>query len=333
MKKIILHVGSGKTGSTSIQHALFESKHVNDDTIKYPNLLNHKSNQIFRFAFCPSSDTPSNIKGKYENDSIGYAEYQDEIKKAFAEDVSGYNTVIISSEFLFLSSKSEVNKIKIFLNDLGFTEIHVIMYLRPPSKYYLSVAQQALKNQSKMPTPDRFRYNLIRAIDNWNTIKPASLTVKEFDRNELYQGDVVKDIELYINSKLGEPIHLNSVKQKNETMSVEGTVILQEYFKVLDKCNFRYDLRMKYIQRAREFVKIATVGSKPVLKVDIENYINLKYKNEIEDISSRYNIFNDIVNISKVNVDYSFDKNKMVDFFDIVTKFDIEEYLSLKTKF
>lgn len=83
MKKIILHVGSGKTGSSSVQRALYESRENNSAIFTYPSLLKSVSSQIFRFAFCPSSNTPSNIRGKYFNKHEAYTEYQESIKDSF----------------------------------------------------------------------------------------------------------------------------------------------------------------------------------------------------------------------------------------------------------
>ena len=100
MKKIILHIGSGKTGSSSIQQALYECRKENEAIFKYPKLLNFKGSQIFRFAFCPSSNTPSNIKGKYNNQPEAYAEYQESIKKSFISEVKNEEVVVVSSEFV-----------------------------------------------------------------------------------------------------------------------------------------------------------------------------------------------------------------------------------------
>lgn len=329
MSKIILHVGSGKTGSTSIQRAFFESKKHNDSIIKYPNLLGHKSSQIFRFAFCPSSATPSNIRGKYINDHKGYANYQEEIKRAFIEEVDGADAVFVSSEFLFLSTEEEVRSISDFLKALGFDEVHIIMYLRDPAKYYLSVAQQALKNQANMPTPEQFRYDLIGAVKNWKSINPASLSIKEFDRSKLFQGDVIKDIEKFVNKNIEQPIRLNLSRQQNETMSVEGTIILQEFYTLLSQCDFEFSDREKYVSRAKKFSRLAYIGTKPVLKEEISMYIHKRFNTEITQLNKSYDIFTEL--LTSVDSD-KIELKAVKSFLDIVTDFDIDNYLCLKSK-
>jgi hypothetical protein len=333
MKKIILHVGSGKTGSTSIQKSLYECKKVNDSAIFYPTLLNHKSSQIFRFAFCSVNDTPSNIKAKYggEDRSQEYSIFQQQIKDSFKSQVEGHDNVVVSSEFLFLSTKDEVEQIKKFLHELGFEEIHVIMYLRDPAKYYLSVAQQSLKNQFTMPKPDGFRYNIRGAIENWESITPTSLTVKEFDRSCLQEGDVVKDFEGYLNSH-SVNVALNLSSAKNETMSVEGTVILQEYHRLLDlDKNLDKDKIQEHKLRARRFSNISSQGTKPILKEDICKFVHKNYFESIVFLNRVYGIFDSLLVESETcSVVLTVPEYRL--FTDIVDGFNINIYLDLINK-
>ena len=327
IKKIILHIGSGKTGSTSIQRALFECKPHNEYCYTYPTLLKYKNSQVFRFAFCDSSKTTSDIRGKYYGKDAEYFKFQEAIKNSFIKQIEAHDTVIVSSEFLFSSSQKEVLKIKSFLDGLGFTEIHIVMYLRDPAKYYLSVAQQALKTQHKTPTPDNFQYDLIGAVDNWSAIEPTSITVKEFDRDMLIGGDVVEDFGHYINHVLGTDITLSLSQTQNESMSVEGAVILQEFHKLLSRCNFDFETRTPYVQRARKFSRVATLGSKPVLKPEIVQYIYQRYQSDILKLYERFNIFSSLLNKDFVTTST---QPRVVDFLDIVTQFDIDSYLDLK---
>jgi hypothetical protein len=329
MKSIILHVGSGKTGSTSIQRALYLGKKNNDVSIYYPLLLDAKHNQIFRFAFCDAENTPSNIKREFSGEKLKYQAYQNKIKKSFAEQVADKKDVVVSSEFLFLSSSEEVKEIKKYLTDLGFEKIHVVMYLRDPAKYYLSVAQQALKNQHVMPRPDNFRYDIEGAIDNWASIDPASLTVKEFDREKLYNQDIVHDFKKLLFS-MGYDIDLKLNMAMNESMSVEGTMVLQEFHKVLENSALSKDEVSLYLQRARKYSRVASAGTKPTLKPEISKFIYNRYSGVIDNLQSNYNLFNDLQSHTNST---AIDPSCYTDFFNIVCSFDIEQYLKAKSNF
>jgi hypothetical protein len=328
MKKIVLHIGAGKTGSTSIQRALFAGKKTNDNVIKYPD-LGTKSSQVFRFAFCESNDTPSNIRNRFKSSIEEYRQYQQEIKNLFIEECSDSDCVIVSSEFLFLSSESEVSNIKVFLTELGFTEIHVVMYLRDPAKYYLSVAQQALKNQYLMPTPMDFRYNIDDAINNWSSINPTSLAIREFDKGRLFDGDVVKDFNQYLNS-IGFYIVLELKSAQNETMSVEGTIILQEFHRVLQLSSLCQKDRNEMIQRARDFSRKASLGTKPILKPEIEDYIYQRYEALVLRLQSNYGLFTSFKREDITERQVSIDKRHFKNFSDIVTEVNLDAYLKLK---
>lgn len=333
MKKIILHVGSGKTGSTSIQKALYECKNENDSQLFYPTILNHKGNQIFRFAFCDISDTPSNIKVKFKNDPQGYTDYQKAIKKSFEENIKDHDNIIVSSEFLFLSDNDEVAAIKAYLTNLGFTEIHVIMYLRDPAKYYLSVAQQALKNHYKLPSPDNFRYDMYDAIGNWELISPQSTIFKEFDKSFLHNGDVISDFNQYIKN-FGYKFKLKLENAKNESMSVEGTVILQDFHRLLELSNLDESEVTNNKLRARRFSNKAAKGTKPVLNVDIADYIYNKKYTEIAKVANEYGVFKELlVVLSKKKKTIARVKLGEVKLFtDIVSEFDLNNYLELLNK-
>src|SRR5690554_3366923 len=110
-KTAVIHVGSGKTGSTSIQNSLFREKDENDELIKYPLLLGN-NNQKFRFAFCKLENTPSNIRAQYKGSKEGFEDFQNQIKKCFEAEIAGCDDVLISSEFLFLSSLKEIKNIR-----------------------------------------------------------------------------------------------------------------------------------------------------------------------------------------------------------------------------
>ncbi|MBB1298293.1 hypothetical protein [Pseudoalteromonas sp. SR41-7] len=333
MKKIILHVGSGKTGSTSIQKALYECKKENDSKLFYPTILNHKGNQIFRFAFCEISDTPSNIKAKFKNDPQGYSDYQKAIKESFEENIKGHDDIIVSSEFLFLSNNDEVATIKAYLTNLGFTEIHVIMYLRDPAKYYLSVAQQALKNHYKLPSPSGFRYEMLEAINHWRSINVASFTLKEFDRACLYKGDVIVDFHKYI-EQLGYEFELKLATAKNETMSVEGTVILQDFHRLLELAGLdETEYRAEKI-RARTFSNKATKGTKPILHDNIAAYIYKKKYDEVIYIAEEYKVFTSLTEILLLNEDGPANEtlSSIELFTDIVSGFNMSAYIELLKK-
>lgn len=323
-KKAILHIGSGKTGSTSIQASL--SKLPDTVPISYPKLLTYTNNQIFRFAFCRLEDTPKNIKLKYENDPAGFIEFQ----KAIIDDFAQANTlnnkdVIISSEFLFLSSKNEVLAIKEFLSSLGFDEFHVIAYVRNPASYYLSVAQQALKTGPKLPQPSSFEYSIKNAIENWQNLEANSFTLREFSREKLIGNDVVKDFESFLGD-MGISCTLPNAKKQNETMSAEATQIIQDAQRILKNNALDKQAMLNSWVEIRKFVASdrAKFGSKPKLKKEIEHIIGWRFRDEVNFLVDNYNI------LTKFEANECYQKHQYKEFYDVIDEFSVEAYLDLK---
>lgn len=327
MKKIILHVGSGKTGSTSIQSSLYLNNKKNSSSLTFPPLLQYKNNQIFRFAFCNLENTPSDIRSKYLGDDEGYKKFQNDIKTSFERNTFGCENVIISSEFLFLSSREEALNIKEYLNELGFDEIHIVMYLRDPASYYLSVAQQSVKNNYRLPRLNNFGYNMIGAIDIWKSIQPKSLTVKEFCRDTLLNHDVVIDFEAYL-ATLGYSISLGSSAISNQTMSTEGCFFLQNFHWTLNQLDLKADQVTEYKDKARKFSKHAVGGTKPILKNKYKNSILSLYKDEMVKIYEEFGIFKQQ---TQPNARDEVEQPKL--FIDLVEGFDFDVYLKLMRGF
>jgi len=326
-KKAILHIGSGKTGSTTLQRVLYKNKPSNDGHLFYPALLGHTNNQIFRFPFCDINDTPRNIFLKYDGKPEDYKYYQNEILRELTEVCSEKESILISSEFLFLSSKKEVSSIKKFLNSLGFTEIHLILYIRNPADYYLSVAQQAIKNSHRIPSPSRFRYDILGAIESWKNIEAKTFSIREFDRSKLIEGDIVVDFQEML-VHLGFDLQLKGNEVTNETMSVEASIIMHEAQMLLAKQKLNNVCLSEYLKKIRAFSNkpASKVGTKPKLKSSVKSSILYNYKREIEILKADFSIFQDLCvedcNRELIENVFSFD--------EIVDGFSLDAYLKIK---
>lgn len=330
MKKLIIHVGCGKAGSTSIQRALLECREENRHLFTYPVIPNSPGNQVLRFAFCEVSDTPLNVKQRFSGDDkkLAYKAYQQEIKEAFIKECADANTVVLSSEFWFISSSEEVSDFKDFITSAGFEDVHIVMYLRDPARYYLSVAQQALKNQSRIPNYKNFRYDFVGAIESWMLLNPNSFQVVEFDRNKLFDGDIVTDFCNRLKF-IGVDANLYLNKSLNETLSSEATQAIQNCYLFIDDNNLSPMEELSLKKRIKNLINEGGKGSKPKLKHSIESDIHLRYMNDISSVRERFGVFTDFVE-PKDGV--SLQDFKVNFFKDIVEDFDEEILVSLENE-
>jgi len=334
MKKIVLHVGSGKAGSTSIQQALLQSQEKNSGLYTYPVLPNTPGNQIIRHAFCKGNSSRNKIAGKNGfGEELSLDEYQEVIKLSFKYQCERSKNVIISSEFLFGSSEGEVKEFGVFLRDLGFYEIHAIIYLRDPASYYLSLAQQALKKQYKIPQPTNFKYEMIGAADRWLSISPASMTIREFSALSLQNGDIVRDFEEYL-LRCGIAVSLNIDRRRNETLPCEIIQAMQDIHQYLSNSKFDGHVKAERLRKIRKLIREEKLkGTKPQLLCSIEDYIHKRFLSEIMELYSRYGIFKNLVNKpTNKKMDYN-DLEQISLFRDIVQSFDVVLYEKIRSQY
>jgi hypothetical protein len=332
MRKIVLHIGSGKTGTTSIQQALLKDKTNDNINYNFPDLGNNIGNQIIKFAFIPRHSVPEKLANNYsktKSSNINF--FQEDIRYLFRKQCEDFHNIVISSEFLFSLSKYEAIDFASYLRHIGFDEIHVIMYLRDPADYYLSLTQQTIKSRATIAGPQKFKFNAMSAINNWSHINPDTLTIKEFNVKYLFNGNVVKDFEYYLN-KLDIHANLISDTYFNTTMSSELCQIFQD-FNMLKSSN-----KTIHPKIFNEFIKYSKlnskIGNKPALKTTIRESIYIRFHKDIEKLNSEYNLFKDI----NLNLDHarnkSIEPNKnIINFKDICHNFDDDLYRSLSSKF
>lgn len=328
IKEVVIHIGSGKTGSTSIQRALYESIDTNKTIINYPIIGNNKNNQIIRFAFCKLNQAPSNIVSDFKDkDPSVFKEYQETIKRQFEEQCQNNSPIVVSSEFLFLAQLDEINHFKSYLMGLGFSSFKIIAYVRDPSKYYLSLAQQALKNSAKIPQPDTFQYGFVNAVKLWSLTFKTDVILREFSINKLDNGDVVDDFSNRLN-ELGYGVKLNLSQRLNESVSAEATQAMQDLYSQLRLNTLNSNQRRQLRIRMGAFIRLkAGNGSKPVLREDIETKINIRFKNNLTWINEHFGLFSEIVKTESTQVNNT---TQIKSFKEIVTKFDERIYKDYK---
>ncbi|HDZ5081427.1 TPA: hypothetical protein RTH17_001841, partial [Campylobacter jejuni] len=223
-----LHIGTMKTGTSSIQDFLYKNQ----------NLL-----KIQKTLY------PISIKNSWHlNDhnpfahAIEQANFSslDSYLKPLKQEInnSHSNKVILSTENIqfLLYNEKYIQELQIILKNLGFTKIHIIIYLRNPSDLFISMCSQALKNGApkkflSLPSENN-KFKILchheQTLKNWaNIFKKENLIVKLFSKNEFYQGDLLKD---FINT-IGLEWDDNFIipNKQNETLDLLGMEILNHF--------------------------------------------------------------------------------------------------------
>lgn len=313
-EKCILHIGMHKTGTSSIQYALFN--HLDSSVFNYCKLgqvnHNHAISSIFKND--PKS-YHANVSLNWSNDEI--VKFIDSAKLALAKSFVSADqnaTEIISGEDIGYLTEEEANKLKTYLSHY-FNEIVVIVYLRSPSSYVQSAFQELVKHGLNIfdfshcdPNYGRFKYfSEIFGHDN--------IVFRNYDEILNNKYDVVVDFTELLGIKLNN-YTLN--RFSNTALSLEAVSFLYVYqIYYVRAHNAQY---FKGQNKLIDALKHAG-GQKLIFSESIIESINERNQVGIEFIKSRCNI--DFSN-SSVNIDSEYQITCENDLVNIaITKLDV----------
>lgn len=275
MTKILyIHIGTEKTGSTSIQRYLAENRQIIAQEgllyLKSPGVENSRKlatycmdrnlvdDHIINLGLRTDEDR-SNWKDKFHKDLI--------IELKNIPDSA--SKIIVSSEH-FHSRLRKLEDIDL-LNDIlkpFFKEIKIIVYLRRQDKVAVSLFSTACRTgvYRKNIFPEDiadydFYYNYYELLEKWSTVfKPENIIIRIYERDKLVDNDLVADFMQILKTKK------KSRKRYNFNTSLSGATQL-----IVSQFN-------KYFPTFEHNKKNALHDK---IKLDIIDMLEQKYRNDI----------------------------------------------------
>ena len=252
MKRAILHIGTEKTGTTSIQKSLYENRiQLAAKGKLFPASAGFISNQnlVVYGKQAPEQDlAPPQLD---VSDTAELAAWKSQFVQKHCAEVLAFqerhehSTLIYSAEHLQsrLTTVSEIKRIARLMRPL-FDQIDVVVYLRRQDLYALSAHSTSVRGGKQ----DGFAFEEINAqgpyynyrllVENWSKVFGAdALQVRLFERSRMHGNDVVSDFHSVTGiDKLG--IELVTPEPVNEALSYTALCVLREFNK-LDQSDSR----------------------------------------------------------------------------------------------
>ena len=193
VRRIILHIGRHKSGTSSLQHFFKQHKDfLSQNGILYPKAgSGNKGLAHHELAFaCNQNKRDVN---KIEN-------IISNLKQELTED---HHTVLISSESF--QNVTKTRWLKLFLKAFPKVQVDVYCYIREFADYMISAFRQAAQNQSQFKTFEEFclhRFHLRRFFGVWRRV--GNLNLRWFHPDLLQDGDIISDFMTWADLPIAE---------------------------------------------------------------------------------------------------------------------------------
>ena len=236
--KAFLHIGTPKTGTTTLQQFLDTNREqLLKHGILYPETFG--LNSMGLVLGCYENGKRDGLSKLYNIESDKDVEnLRKKLVGNLSTEVRKYNNLnstIFSSEYfqLNLHTNAEIELLKSSLNEIGFDQIYIVVYLREQadlanSFYSTSVKAGETAEQPSSPVDNRYRH----LCDHRGTLErfgktfgKSNIIVNIFEKGGIKNNSIIDDFMHIIDSNLN-PASLSVPMNKNEALSTEGTLVL-----------------------------------------------------------------------------------------------------------
>jgi hypothetical protein len=241
--KCVLHIGTEKTGTTSLQKMLLlnhealleQGFFVPRSLSPYAKLLNHERLTTFSLADNKFNDDVRRSAGVTDTDSL--ERHRAKVIADFDKELNNLpdepHTLLLSNEHLSsrLTSTDEIEILKTTL-ERYVEKIEILVYLRPQFSLALSGYNQAIKaghhSVSVLPSfeptqlpakhwANRYYFDYLKILTNWETVFGVeNIHPRLFTLRDLVEADIIADYASFIGLDLH---HLVVPSRENETLS------------------------------------------------------------------------------------------------------------------
>lgn len=292
--KALLHIGSPKAGSTTIQEAL----KLNRETLDASGILAWQPDgtrgppaRVLANRFAPDKRPllpRERLHFRTRAETVDWSLENWRVMSTLVKDRKPALTVL-SSESLF--AVGDVNRVLDALRET-FSDITIIAYIRDPAEQYKSSLDQIIRDGARfadLPLPSEFRFPSHEVIRAWHDILGKErVIVRNFDRRNLAGGDLTADFFGHVariaDTELGTP---ESPPRANESLCAAATVwllSLNETFNRFSTGNDR-DLVKRRLALIRRLARSDTLADLPKLslgKAPIATWARLNERTAIE---------------------------------------------------
>ena len=237
--KIVLHIGSCKTGSSSIQYFLRDHREQLADSGYLWPLTPGSRRQHARLGLLIKSD--ADLEGSPVWNRVRRSEpatFRGNVRRELIQEIdeSGLSHVLLSDESLYHQPDvPALRRLRQFTDELA-KSLRLVVYLRRQDDHLLSYYQQRVRNGPEVRRLDQYAredtsmpYDYAARLRTWeHLLEPDEFVVRRFERESFVAGSLVQDflqasdVDLRVED-------LSQIPQHNESLDAESVEFLRLY--------------------------------------------------------------------------------------------------------
>jgi hypothetical protein len=266
---LVLHIGSGKTGTSSIQFFLRDNRErlAELGTLypKSPGPARHTRLSLFTKSDAELQSSPEWFRQKQSDPASFRKVFR---RRLFSEiESSGLSRVLLSDEVLFGSSDGALRRLRRFTDRIAGS-VRVVVYLRRQDDHLVSRYQQGVKIGYVLRLDEWAQedmsalYDYYARLSNWQRLlDPTQLVVRRFEPDSFADGSLFQDF-LDAAGVDARAADLAPVPNRNDSLDAESV----EFLRLLNIYRVENEgARVALIDNRRLVPRLAEASTGPVL--------------------------------------------------------------------
>ncbi|MDZ5623107.1 hypothetical protein SFC88_19870 [Nocardioides sp. HM23] len=230
---VTLHIGSGKTGTSTIQRVLRR----NPEALRAAGLLYPRTPGKLRHTALGLFVRPDDelvrhgdwLTGGYDDPVAFRRDFRRRFDREIAR--SGASGVVLSDEGLFSAGDRTIGRMGRLTSRLG-GRVRLVVYLRRQDDHLISRYQQVVKMGEITPLTTWMQqdwvgtYDYYLRLSSWQALEPDAFVVRRFERERMVGGSLVTDFLDAADISVDEA-DLTHTEPRNESLGAEAIEMLR----------------------------------------------------------------------------------------------------------
>jgi hypothetical protein len=300
LQNIIIHIGTEKTGSTSIQSFLSLNQELLNSNGYHKLNAAGKFNQVEFALYCTNDNSFPPYLARHgitnlDEKSLFREAFRKNLEDEFSILPEKIHTVIISSEWLHskLTSLQEIEAVRSLL--APFTKsFEIICYIREQSQLVDSRYTTAIKGGRDEPIdisvadckPDKHYYNYSILFNKWGSVfSENTLKVRLFDEDSSHNSSLIHDFIACIDPDLNA-FYFQMPDRENQSFNRDGKALARSVNCLFPKENSKRNNR--FHKKVLAIINESFTGKDSQITVSAYTAIKTLFQESNEEVRQRF---------------------------------------------